>query len=59
MRIAEVKKLHPGDEVQWIDPDEGKCSRIYKISTIKVVGNVVVICDVDGSCLECFARELE
>jgi hypothetical protein len=58
MRIAQVKKLHPGDEVFWNDPDEGTCSRIYKIRLIEVNGNVVTIEDVDGSVLECFAREL-
>jgi sortase (surface protein transpeptidase) len=58
MTYAEVKKLHSGDEVYWNDPDEGTASRVYKIRTIEVIGEIVVITDSDGSHLECFAKEL-
>jgi hypothetical protein len=58
MKLSETKKLAPGDEVYWTDPDGGICSRIYKIQSISVNGSIVVIQDVDGSVLECFAREL-
>jgi hypothetical protein len=58
MQIHSIKKLHSGDEVFWNDPDNGACSRVYKIQTIEVNGNVVTIQEPDGSVLECFAREL-
>lgn len=60
MRIDQVKKLHQGDEVFWNDPDEGLCSRTLKIHSIELrFPNVVKIEEVDGSVVECFARELE
>jgi hypothetical protein len=60
MRISDVKKLHSGDEVFWNDPDEGTCSRMLKIHSIEFVPpNVVKIEEVDGSVVECYARELE
>jgi len=60
MQISKIKQLHPGDEVFWNDPDEGACSRVYKIRTIELVTpNMVRIEDVDGGVLECFARELK
>lgn len=58
MKVREVRKLYKGDEVYWNDPDEGRCSRIYKIHTIHVWANMVVITEPDGSTLECFADEL-
>lgn len=63
MRITDIKKLRSGDEVYWNDPDksgaEFDCSRVYKIRSIEFVPlNMVRIWDVDGSVLECFAREL-
>jgi hypothetical protein len=58
MTLREVKKLHPGDEVTWNDPDDGACTRTGVIQSIKVTGNVVQITWQDGSDLECFAREL-
>lgn len=59
MRIETIKKLKPGDEVFWNDPDEGTCSRMLKIHSIKIVPpNVVHIEEVDGSYVEVFAREL-
>jgi hypothetical protein len=59
MRITDVKKLQPGDEVFWTDPDEDACSGIYKIQTIEFVPpNMVRIMEPDGSVLECYAREL-
>lgn len=59
MRISDAKKLHTGDEVYWNDPDDGACSRVLKIQTISVVGNVVSIEEPDGSVVECYARELK
>lgn len=58
MKISDVRKLHQGDEVYWEDPDEGRCSRVLKIQTINVSGNVVSIMEPDGSVVECYAREL-
>lgn len=59
MRVADVKKLKPGDEVRWNDPDEGRCSRVLGILTIEVRGNVVSIMEKGGAVVECFARELK
>jgi hypothetical protein len=58
MRRLDVKKLNPGDEVFWNDPDDGVCSRVYVISRICISGDIITITDVDGSDLECFAKEL-
>lgn len=61
MTIEEVRRLHRGDEVWWEDPDNGTCSRHYKILTIEVPEHeegVITIEDEDGSVLECYADEL-
>lgn len=58
MDLNQVSELHPGDEVFWNDPDEGSCSRIIKIQSIRVNGEIVILTDEDGSTLECFADEL-
>jgi len=31
-------RLQSGDEVTWNDPDEGKCSGVYKIVDVKIFG---------------------
>ena len=60
MKISDIKKLHKGDEVYWNDPDEGTCSRMLHILSIKFTPpNVVYIEESDGSVVECYARELE
>ena len=41
MKIQDVKKLAPGDEVYYNDPDDGICSRFYIISKIEIVGGDV------------------
>jgi len=58
MTPAQIKNLQPGDEVYWSDPNEGAASRVYKIRTLEVIGDIVVITEPDGSTLECFAKEL-
>jgi hypothetical protein len=58
MTDEQVAKLQPGDEVYWNDPDEGACSRVYKIRTIEVLDEIVVIEEPSGAVLECFAKEL-
>jgi len=59
MRITDVKKLQPGDEVFWNDPDGGRCSRYYEICLIEFFPpNLVRILEDNGSVLECYAREL-
>ena len=59
MKISDVKKLHKGDEVYWNDPDAGVCSRFYRIKTIDCThSSVITIEDMDGSVIECYAREL-
>lgn len=59
MTNEEVRKLQPGDEVYWNDPDEGNCSRWYTIQTIVLHGGEIVrITDRMGNSLECFSEEL-
>jgi len=66
MTAKEAKKLRPGDEVFWNDPDDGACSTYLSIQTIEVFGTdlielgdpVVVICEPSGGCVECYASEL-
>jgi len=67
MKLAEVRKLHNGDEVFWTDPDDGLTSRTIKIQSIKVLApndgeeygdEVICIYGKDGDELECFAHEL-
>lgn len=63
MTKDEVFNLIPNDEVYWNDPDDGACSRIYKIMEINVICQgdndpVVKILDVSGDCIECYASEL-
>jgi hypothetical protein len=58
MKIQDAKKLAPGDEVYWNDPDEGICSRFYIISKIEIEGNVISITSDDGNYLDCFVWEL-
>jgi hypothetical protein len=58
MTKSSIKKLHRGDEVHWIDPDNGICSRYYKILSILIKGDIVTIVDMRGDVLECYAWEL-
>ena len=58
MKMAQVRKLRPHDEVTWNDPDNGVCSRTDKILEIRINGDIVTIMWMDGAVLECFAREL-
>jgi len=58
MRVSDTKKLHPGDQVKWNDPDEGTCSRVLTIQTIEINGNVFTIMEPDGSVIMGYAREL-
>jgi hypothetical protein len=59
MDIREIKKLAPGDEVYWEDPDEGACSRYITIRRIDVGPSIIQIYGTDGSYLECFSHELK
>lgn len=71
MKLKDVLKLAPGDEVFWNDPDDGVCSRTLTIRMIAVLSAdeedfdseldadaIVLIDAADGSSLECFAHEL-
>ena len=59
MKIQDIKKLNRGDKVFWNDPDEGACSRIYDIKTVKIFNpNLVEIEDKNGDVLECPPSEL-
>lgn len=57
MKMSLIKTYHKGDEIWWEDPDNGECSRYFKIKNISVKGNVVSIDAEDGDCIEGFARE--
>jgi len=50
--------LHNGDEVYWNDPDDGRCSRILKVSSIVYKGDFVSIEEQSGAVVECFLSEL-
>jgi hypothetical protein len=51
--------LHPGDEVQWYDPDGGLASRILKIKTITLKQQCFTIEETDGSVVEGYLSELQ
>lgn len=48
-----IMSLSQGDRVWWDDPDDGLCSREYKIQSVVVSGEEVRIMDADGSTLVC------
>lgn len=63
MTYKEAIQLHNGDEVFWVDPDNGKCSRHYIIGSIEVGPRdgrytPITICDIEGDVLQCFLGEL-
>ncbi len=59
MTLDKIQKLHTGDEVLWTDPDNGMCTRMFKIRSIEIKDtDVVSIEDQDGSVVECFISEL-
>ena len=58
MRLSEIKKLHRDDEVWWNDPDGGARSKVIRILTIQVHGEIIQIVGMDASYLECYASEL-
>lgn len=57
MTNQEICNLHRGDEVAWVDPDNGECSANLTIQSIRVNGDVVSITH-EGGTLECYAEEL-
>lgn len=65
MTLEQVRKLRPGDSVYWHDPDEGLCSRVYKIGTIEIINDdyeddaFISISEPFGSEFECYPWELE
>ena len=60
MTMKRIQQLHSGDQVVWTDPDTSSEQpvRTITIGSIRVKGEVISITDVDGSELECYAREL-
>ena len=63
MTLNKAKQLHSGDEVFWVDPDEGLCSHKIKITEIEVRGNIICLTGTDTETgnltyLECFPNEL-
>ena len=58
MNDEEVKRLREGDEVFWMDPDAGACSRRITIRNIEVSGEIVRIEGDDDSVVEAIAHEL-
>lgn len=70
MTFKEIRQLHPGDQVQFNDPQPEYGSRIITIASISIQGDgeedcedhedtIIYISGKDGSELECFAHELE
>lgn len=53
-----IAQLHPGDQVQWNDPDSGICSKIITIQNIEWHGEIVRLVEQNGSVLECYLDEL-
>ena len=48
-----------GDKVYWTDPADDECSRTYNIAIIEYLDDRIVrITEHDGSCLECYRKEL-
>jgi hypothetical protein len=58
MTKLDARYLKLGDSVWWDDPDDGICSRLYKIKTIRIGGVIIFIEDEKGDFLECEAHEL-
>lgn len=58
MKLQDAAKLSVGDSVWWDDPDDGACSRLCKIKTIRIGGVIIFIEDDKGDFLECEAYEL-
>lgn len=53
------KRLQPGDEFQWSDPDKGTCSRNIVIKTIEYLNeHTIRVMEPDGSVLECYLWEI-
>lgn len=50
------KKLAPGDEIFWYDPDDGRCSTLAKIESIE--GRVFHLRSASGSEIEAWAKEI-
>ena len=59
MTRSEANSLHSGDQVKWVDPDNGECSRELTIHTIKHHNEFMIIVDTDGEELHCYPDELE
>lgn len=59
MTQDEARRLGPGDEVFWNDPDDGACSRAVVIQTIEHREDVVLIREPSGAVIEAFVWELE
>jgi hypothetical protein len=57
MTIEQISQLHSGDEVCFTDPCNGSV-RILEIQNVQILENIIVITELDGSTLECFATEL-
>jgi len=53
--------LKPGDEVTWNDPDDGKCSGVYKVTSIEEAGPsgpIYHLRNEEGSEVDAFEHEL-
>lgn len=58
MTLQEARNLDVGDEIFWLDPDDGLCSGYYTIALVKLRGTIVCITSKCGSYLECYPHEL-
>ena len=58
MTMLSASKLQPGDEVYWLDPDEGECSDYYMISNIEIDDDICKITDDRGRYIEVYYWEI-
>jgi hypothetical protein len=60
MTIDQVRKLQPGNNIRWNDPDHGLCSRdiVVKSFTIEEGDDIISLYGQEDDYLQCFAHEL-
>ena len=59
MTRKQARNLHEGDQVKWNDPDNGICSRLFTILSLRWTGpDTLLITDVSGDESEVFISEL-
>jgi len=58
MTVKEAQALIPGDQVYFIDPDDGTLLAILTLRAIQIDGEMATIMDTNGDVLECLTCEL-